>query len=81
MPKKSLCGIDSIPVTYKIRARVVRFKPFVRLTMLSWTVSILIVAILAIVVGFSGLRESPAWVVRGLCILVLILCIVAAVLA
>jgi uncharacterized membrane protein YtjA (UPF0391 family) len=49
--------------------------------MLSWAVSILIVAILAIVVGFSGLRGSPVWLMRGLCILVLILCIVAAVLA
>jgi uncharacterized membrane protein YtjA (UPF0391 family) len=49
--------------------------------MVSWTVSILILTILAIVVGFWGLRDSPAWLVRGLCILVLILCIVAAVLA
>ena len=49
--------------------------------MLSWVISILIVTILAMVVGFSGLRGLPVWLVRGLCILVLILCIVAAVLA
>jgi uncharacterized membrane protein YtjA (UPF0391 family) len=49
--------------------------------MLSWTVSILILAIPAIVIGFSGLRESPQWLVKGLCILAIILCIIAAVLA
>jgi uncharacterized membrane protein YtjA (UPF0391 family) len=49
--------------------------------MLSWAISILIISILAVVVGFSGLRGIPVWLVRGLCILVLILCIVAAMLA
>jgi uncharacterized membrane protein len=49
--------------------------------MLSWAVSILIVAILALVVGYSDFRELPVWLLRGLCVLVLILCIVAAVLA
>jgi hypothetical protein len=49
--------------------------------MLSWAISIVIISILAVVVEVSGLRGLPVWLVRGLCILVLILCIVAAVLA
>jgi uncharacterized membrane protein YtjA (UPF0391 family) len=81
MLKEMLCTSHSFQAAYILEIKVVRFKLLVRVTMLSWTVSILIIAILAIVVGFSGLRELPAWLVKGLCILVLILCILAAVLA
>ena len=49
--------------------------------MLSWAVSILILTILAIVVGYSDLPGRPVWMVRGILILILIICVAAAVLA
>ena len=49
--------------------------------MFSWAVTILILAVLAAVPAFWGVTGLPAWVVRGLCLLLLILFAIAVVLA
>ena len=49
--------------------------------MLSWVVTILILAVVAALLAFWGLAGMPRWLVRGLCLLLIILCIVAAFLA
>jgi uncharacterized membrane protein YtjA (UPF0391 family) len=46
--------------------------------MLSWAVTILILAVVAALFAFEGVAGMPEWSVRGLCLLLIILCIVAA---
>jgi uncharacterized membrane protein YtjA (UPF0391 family) len=45
--------------------------------MLSWVVTILILAVVAAFLGFWGFAGMPRWFVRGLCLLLIILGIVA----
>jgi uncharacterized membrane protein YtjA (UPF0391 family) len=63
------------------RPTLAHFKPCNRENMLSWAVTILILAIVAALLATWGIAGMPGWVVRGLCLLVIILCIVAAFLA
>jgi uncharacterized membrane protein YtjA (UPF0391 family) len=46
--------------------------------MLSWAVTILILAVVAALLAIWGIAGMPGWVVRGLCVLLILLCIVAA---
>jgi len=46
--------------------------------MLSWAVTILILAVVAALLSIWGIAGMPGWVVRGLCVLLILLCIVAA---
>jgi uncharacterized membrane protein YtjA (UPF0391 family) len=45
--------------------------------MLSWAVTFLILAVLAAVIAFSGAERLSTWMWRGLCVLLVIACIVA----
>ena len=58
-----------------------RFKPLTLENMLSWAVTILILAVVAALLAHWGIAGMPGWLVRGLCLLLIILCIVAAFLA
>lgn len=49
--------------------------------MLSWAVTILILAVVAVLLAIWGFTGMPRWGVRGLCLLLIILCIVAALFA
>jgi uncharacterized membrane protein YtjA (UPF0391 family) len=49
--------------------------------MLSWAVTILILAVVAALLAIWGIAGMPGWTVRGLYILLIILCLVAAFLA
>ena len=49
--------------------------------MFSWAVTILILAILAAVPAIWGFAGLPTWLLRGLCVLLIILFIVAVVFA
>jgi uncharacterized membrane protein YtjA (UPF0391 family) len=49
--------------------------------MFSWAVTILILAVLAGVLAFWGVAGLPKWLVRGLCLLFIILFIIAVVFA
>jgi uncharacterized membrane protein YtjA (UPF0391 family) len=49
--------------------------------MLSWTVTILILAVVAALLSIWGFTGMPRWWVRGLYLLLIILCIVAALFA
>jgi uncharacterized membrane protein YtjA (UPF0391 family) len=49
--------------------------------MLSWAVTILILAVVAALLAHWGIAGMPGWLVRGLCLLLIILCLVAAFLA
>jgi uncharacterized membrane protein YtjA (UPF0391 family) len=49
--------------------------------MFSWAVTILILGILTAVLAFSGFAGLPIWLVRGVCLLLVILFIVAVVFA
>jgi uncharacterized membrane protein YtjA (UPF0391 family) len=49
--------------------------------MFSWAVTILILAVVAALLAIWGIAGMPGWMVRGLCILLIILCLVAAFLA
>ncbi len=46
--------------------------------MLSWTVTILILAVVAALLALWGFAGMPRWVAKGLCLLLILLCIVAA---
>jgi hypothetical protein len=46
--------------------------------MLSWAVSILILAVVAALLAIWGFAGMPGWIVRGLCLLLILLGIVAA---
>ena len=54
------------------------FKPCIERTMLSLAVAVLILGVVAGVLLLSGSAERPSWLARGLCLLLLTLCIVAA---
>ena len=58
-----------------------RFKPQGLETMLSWAVTILILAVVAALLSIWGFTGMPRWWVRGLYLLLIILCIVAALFA
>jgi uncharacterized membrane protein YtjA (UPF0391 family) len=58
------------------RSRVARFKPTFS-EMLSWAVTYLILAVLAAVIAFSGAERLSTWIWRGICVLLVIACIVA----
>jgi uncharacterized membrane protein YtjA (UPF0391 family) len=49
--------------------------------MLSWAVTILIFAVVAALLPFGGLAGMSGWLIRGLCLLLILLCIVAALFA
>jgi uncharacterized membrane protein YtjA (UPF0391 family) len=49
--------------------------------MFSWTVTILILAVMASVLVFWGVAGLPKWLVRGLCLLLIIMFIIAVVFA
>jgi uncharacterized membrane protein YtjA (UPF0391 family) len=49
--------------------------------MFSWAITILIVAVMAAVLAIWGFAGLPTWLVRGLCLLFIILFIIAVVLA
>jgi uncharacterized membrane protein YtjA (UPF0391 family) len=49
--------------------------------MLSWAVTILILAVVAALLALWGFAGMSGWLVRGLCVLLIILFIVAACLA
>jgi uncharacterized membrane protein YtjA (UPF0391 family) len=49
--------------------------------MLSWAVTILILAVVAALLAIWGIAGMPGWMVRGLYILLIVLCLVAAFLA
>jgi len=45
--------------------------------MLSWAVTILILAVVVALLAIWGLAGMPGWLLRALCLLLIILCIVA----
>jgi len=47
--------------------------------MLSWAVSILILAVVAALLAIWGFAGMPGWLVRGLCLLLILLGIAAAI--
>jgi hypothetical protein len=47
--------------------------------MLSWAVSILILAVVAALLAMWGFAGMPGWLVRGLCLLLILLGIAAAI--
>jgi uncharacterized membrane protein YtjA (UPF0391 family) len=49
--------------------------------MFSWAITILIVAVMAAVLALWGFAGLPTWLVRGLCLMFIILFIIAVVLA
>ncbi|MBV9105678.1 MAG: hypothetical protein JO066_15730 [Verrucomicrobia bacterium] len=49
--------------------------------MLSWAVTILILAVVGILLLAWGFAGMPGWLAKGLCALLVLLCIVAALLA
>jgi uncharacterized membrane protein YtjA (UPF0391 family) len=49
--------------------------------MLSWAVTILIFAVVGALLVSWGFAGMPGWLAKGLCVLLIILCIVAALLA
>ncbi len=49
--------------------------------MLSWAVTLLILAVVAALLAIWGFAGMPRWWVRGLCLLLIVLCIVAALFA
>jgi uncharacterized membrane protein YtjA (UPF0391 family) len=49
--------------------------------MLSWAVTILILAVVAALLSFEGFAGMSAWPMRGLCLLLILLCLVAALFA
>ena len=49
--------------------------------MLSWAVTILILAVVAALIPFGGFAGMSGWLMRGLCLLLILLCIVAALFA
>ena len=54
-----------------------QFKQFLRLIMLALVVKVLILAIAAGVVLFWSAGERPSWPARGICLLLLIMCVLA----
>jgi uncharacterized membrane protein YtjA (UPF0391 family) len=46
--------------------------------MLSWAVTILILAVVAALLSFGGFDGMSGWLIRGLYLLLILLCIVAA---
>jgi uncharacterized membrane protein YtjA (UPF0391 family) len=58
-----------------------RFKPSTRQNMFSWAVTLLILAVVVALLAIWGIAGMPGWMVRGLYILLIILCLVAAFLA
>ena len=57
------------------------FKPIEGLEMFSWAVTIMILAIVAALLSFGGFAGMSGWLMRGLCLLLILLCIVAALFA
>jgi hypothetical protein len=55
-----------------------RFKPFIEWIMLALAVAVLILVVVAGVLVFWGSAGRPSWLARGLCLLLLLLCILAA---
>jgi len=55
--------------------------PFSQGNMFSWAITILILAVMAAVLVIWGFTGLPKWLVRGLCLLLIILFIIAVVLA
>jgi uncharacterized membrane protein YtjA (UPF0391 family) len=49
--------------------------------MFSWAVTILILAVVAALLLFGGFAGMTGWLMRGLCLLLILLCIVAALFA
>jgi len=49
--------------------------------MLSWAVTILILAVVAALLAFGGFAGMSGWLIRGLCLLLILLCVVAALFA
>ncbi len=49
--------------------------------MFSWAVTILILAVVAALLSVGGLVGMSGWLMRGLCLLLILLCIVAALFA
>jgi uncharacterized membrane protein YtjA (UPF0391 family) len=62
-------------------ARLARFKPSKDPNMLSWAVTILILAVVAALLSYGGFAGMSGWLMRGLCLLLILLCIVAALFA
>ncbi len=62
-------------------AGLARFKPIEDSSMLSWAVTIMILAVVAALLSFGGFAGMSGWLMRGLCLLLILLCIVAALFA
>ena len=62
-------------------AGLARFKPIENSSMFSWAVTIMILAIVAALLSFGGFSGMSDWLMRGLCLLLILLCIVAALFA
>lgn len=57
------------------------FKPLKEPDMFSWAVTIMILAVVAALLSFGGFAGVSGWLMRGLCLLLILLCIVAALFA
>jgi uncharacterized membrane protein YtjA (UPF0391 family) len=62
-------------------AGLARFKPIQNSSMFAWAVTIMILAIVAALLSFGGFAGMSGWLMRGLCLLLILLCIVAALFA
>jgi uncharacterized membrane protein YtjA (UPF0391 family) len=62
-------------------ASLARFKPAKDSSMFSWAVTILILAVVAALLSFGGFAGMSGWLMKGLCLLLILLCIVAALFA